>query len=96
MMRTKRTFASVMQAVLIVLLIVSLLLIAQQQSLTLYQAGLLLLVVATFVQIGFGNIPPTASFKQSMKLLGLAMAIIAVVFGLGVVLAPYLIKLARG
>jgi hypothetical protein len=95
-MRKKRPFASVMQAVLIVLLILSLVLIGQQASFDLYHVGFLLLIVSAIIQIGFGNVPPTADFKKSMTLLGVYLLIIAGVFVLGIILAPSLIRLARG
>jgi hypothetical protein len=96
MTRNTRPFASRMQTALIVLLLLSLLLIAQQGSITLYHLGLILLVGTTFVQIGFGNIPPTASFGRSMRLLLLSLIILAIVFGVGILLAPYLVNLGRG
>lgn len=95
-MRTRQPFASMMQATLVGLMLLSFLLIAQQRSQALYHVGLVLLVVSTLMQIAFGNIPPSASFGRSMKLLALILAIIAMVFGLGIVLAPYLIQLGRG
>jgi hypothetical protein len=95
-MPNRKPFATVMQSILIGLLIVSLVLIAQQYSQAIYQFGLILLVVTTIIQIGFGNVPPSASFGKSMKLLALFLAIIAFVFGLGIVLVPTLLRLARG
>ena len=95
-MSTRKPFATVMQAVLIGLLVISLLLIAQQYSQSFYQLGLILLVITTLIQIGFGNIPPDANFGKSTKLLALSLAIIAFVFALGIVLVPTLLKLARG
>ncbi|MFW6139339.1 MAG: hypothetical protein ACOC7U_09210 [Spirochaetota bacterium] len=93
---TKRAFASVMQAVMIVILLLSLVLIAQQISIRVYQIGFVMLVAATFLQIGFGNIPSEAGLWRSMKLLGIVLFILAAVFSLGIFVAPYLIKLARG
>jgi len=85
-----------MQGVLIVLLILSLVLIAQQASFNLYHVGFLMLVISAIIQIGFGNVPPTSDFKKSMGLLGIYLLVIAAVFGLGIILAPTLIRLARG
>ena len=96
MTNQRRYFASVMQAVMIILLILSLLLIAQQASRRIYQAGIVLLVVSTFLQIGFGNIPSNATFGKSMKLLGIALAIIAMMFVIGIFFAPFFIKFTRG
>ena len=88
-------FAARFQAVLIGAMFVGFVLIAQQQSKTLYQVGLPLLVLAAFLQIAFGNIPPTAGFAKSMKLLALTWVIVAAVFVLGIRLAPRLIELGR-
>ena len=91
----KRPFASIMQAILVALLIISFLLITQQTSKALYQIGFLLLAASTFMQIVFGNVPPSANFKRSMKILGIGLAIIAAVFSVGVLVAPYLVNLGR-
>ncbi len=91
----EKNFAEVLHAVLVVLMLLSFILIAQQSSRTIYQIGFVLLIVSTFVQIVFGNVPPTANFKQSMKLLGIGLAIIAAIVVLGIILAPYLANLGR-
>ena len=90
-----QNFAEVLHAVLVVLMLLSFIMIAQQTSKIIYQMGFVLLVVSTFVQIVFGNVPPTANFRQSMKLLGIGLAIIVAVFVLGIILAPYLANLGR-
>ena len=90
-----RPFASRMHVVLVVLMLVSFGLIAQQRVKAFYQVGFLVLVASTFAQIVFANIAPTAGFAKSMKQLGLGLAIIAAVFGLGAVLAPVLVNLGR-
>lgn len=89
-------FAARFQAILIGVMFVGFVLIAQQQAKLLYQIGLPVLVVAAFLQIAFGNIPPTSNFRKSMILLGVTWLIVAAVFVLGIVLAPYLIQLGRG
>jgi hypothetical protein len=92
----KKPFATVMQGVLIALLVLSLLLIAQQISFQIYQIGLILLGVAAITQIGFGNVPPESDFATSIKYLILSYIIVGSVFVLGILLAPTLIRLARG
>ncbi len=89
----RQPFASILQLTLIVLLIVSGVLITQQWSLQVFQAGLILLVATTLLQIGAGNIPPQAGFGRSLVMLVVSLAIIGVVFGLGIVLVPYLVGL---
>ncbi len=55
----------------------------------------MLLIVSAILQIAFGNIPSSAGFGQSMRLLGITLLIVAIVFGLGIVLAPFLTQLGR-
>ena len=88
-------FAARFQTFLIVLMFVGFVGIAQQRREGLYQIGLIILVIAAFLQIAFGNIPPSANFTKSMKLLALTWAIVAAVFGLGILLAPRLVELGR-
>ena len=64
-------------------------------GLLLYQIGLGTLIVSSLLQIAFGNIPPSADFGASLRLLGVATVVVALVFGLGVVLAPFLTQLGR-
>lgn len=91
----EKNFAEVLHALLIILMLLSFILITQQASKALYQIGFIVLAASTFVQIVFGNVPPTANFKQSMKLLGIGLAIVAAIFILGIFLAPHLVNLGR-
>jgi len=91
----KQPFASVMHLALVILLLVSFVLITQQRSRTLYQMGFILLVASTFVQIVFGNVPPSANFKRSMKFLGVGLTLITAVFALGIIVTPFLVNLGR-
>jgi hypothetical protein len=88
-------FAARFQAILIVVMFAAFLLILQQQNKTLYQIGLPVLVVAAFLQIAFGNIPPTTGFVKSMGLLILTWAIVAVLIVLSIYLTPNLIQLGK-
>lgn len=92
---TKKPFAARLQSYLIVALIVSLVLIAQQFNKTVYQIGIVMLIVSTFLQIGASNIDPKADFKGSMKVMGIALSIVAVVFALGIYLVPIFLELGR-
>ena len=88
-------FAARFQAFLIVVMFASFLLILQQGNKQLYQIGLPLLVIAAFLQIAFGNIPPTTGFVKSMGLLLLTWGIVAVLIVVSVQITPYLIQLGR-
>ncbi|MEA2511643.1 MAG: hypothetical protein QOF33_2850 [Thermomicrobiales bacterium] len=89
-------FAARVQGFLILVMVVGLVLVAQQANKGLYKIGLPLLVLAAFLQIAFGNIPPSAGFGKSIKLLVLTWVIVAAVFALGIWLAPDLIDASRG
>ena len=88
-------FAARFQAILIVVMFAAFLLIMQQGNKQLYQIGLPLLVVAAFLQIAFGNIPPATGFVKSMGLLLLTWGIVAALIVVAVLITPYLIQLGR-
>ncbi len=96
-MQTRNTpFAARMQTILIGLLLLGMVLIAQQSNRDIYKAGMLLLIGATLIQIPFGNIPPESTFGQSMKYLAIGLVILASVFGISILIVPYLLQLGRG
>jgi hypothetical protein len=104
--RKKRTFASVTQTVLVFVMLASFVMIGQQLEvffnvgeveidlgLLLYQIGLGTLIVSALLQIAFGNIPPGANFGKTMRILGIAVLIVAAVFGVGILIAGPLTRL---
>ena len=88
-------FAARFQAILIVVMFASFVLILQQGSKPLYQIGLPVLVLAAFLQIAFGNIPPTSGFVKSMGLLLLTWAIVAALIVISINITPNLIHLGQ-
>jgi hypothetical protein len=93
--KSKTAFGARMQNIVIVTMLLSFALIIQKFSMTLHHIGLMLLIVSALSQMAFGNIPSNASFKESRKTIAIAFAIVACVFGLGIVLAPVLINIGR-
>ena len=93
--RRRLPFAARFQAILIVVLFATFLLILQQGNKQLYQIGLPLLVAAAFLQIAFGNIPPSTRFVKSMGLLLMTWGIVAVLIVVAVQITPSLIQLGR-
>jgi hypothetical protein len=93
--KTRLPFAARFQGALIVVMLVGLVLIGQQIDKQLYKFGLPLLVLAAFLQIAFGNIPPRSNLKQSLLLLALTWVIVGAVFAAGILLAPTLIDQSR-
>ena len=88
-------FAARFQAILIVVMFASSVLILQQGSTPLYPIGLPVLVLAAFLQIAFGNIPPTSGFVKSMGLLLLTWAIVAALIVISINITPNLIHLGQ-
>ena len=88
-------FAARFQAILIAVMFLAFLLIMQQGSKQLYQIGLPLLVLAAFLQIAFGNIPPSTGFVKSMGLLLITWGIVALLIVVSVWITPNLIQLGR-
>ena len=88
-------FAARFQAILIVVMFATFLLILQQGNKQLYQIGLPLLVLAAFLQIAFGNIPPSTRFMKSMGLLLMTWGIVALLIVVAVRITPSLIQLGR-
>ncbi len=89
-------FASQLQIVLLAGMILAFLLIAQNQSVDVYQYGLLLLIGFSLLQVVAGNIPPQTRVVGTLIRLLLGLIIVAAVFGIGIVLVPYLAELGRG
>jgi len=58
-------------------------------------ADCILLIVSALSQMAFGNMPSEANFKEGRKIMIIAYTIVACVFGIGILLAPVLIKIGR-
>ena len=94
-MKKKAAFGARMQIIVIVSMIISFAFIIQKMNMTLYKFGLVLLIVSALSQMAFGNMPSEADFKEGKKIMMIAYTIVACVFGLGILLAPILIKIGR-
>jgi hypothetical protein len=95
LVRRALPFAARFQAILIVVMFASFILILQQGNKQLYQIGLPVLVLAAFLQIAFGNIPPTSGFVKSMGLLLMTWAIVAALIIISINITPNLIQLGQ-
>lgn len=93
--RRPMPFAARMQAFLIVVMFVAFICILQQGNKSLYQIGLPVLIVAAFMQIAYGNIPPTTGFVKSFGLLLMTWGIVAVLVAVSIYLTPSLIQLGQ-
>lgn len=91
----RMSFQERAERLLIVALLVAIGMVAQRYSIEIYRYGLILLVGATLLQIAVGNLPKDASFVTSLPLIALFLCIIAAVFGIGILLTPFLSQLGR-
>jgi FtsH-binding integral membrane protein len=95
MTTTKRSFAAVVQVGLIGLLICSFILITQNFNRSVYQWGVLLLIVSTLFQIVFSNIPPSTGFVRSLIYLVFSAILIGGIVALSISLVPFLLDLGK-
>lgn len=89
------TFPERIERVLIVGMVAGIALIMQRYNLLLFQAGLLILVASTLMQIAVGNIPKAGGVASSLARILLILAIVALIFGIGIALVPTLSRLGR-
>jgi predicted PurR-regulated permease PerM len=94
-MKRVRTFPERLETIMILALAAGILLIAQRYSLMLYKVGLSVLVTATLLQIAVGNLRKDASVGRSLAFILMVLAIIVVVFAIGIFLVPYFAQLGR-
>jgi len=92
---TKTTFPERAERVLIGGMLVGIVLLMQRFSLDMYKAGLSVLVVSTLLQIAVGNIPKAGGVAASLVRILVIVAVIAVIFAIGVLLVPTLSRLGR-
>ena len=71
------------------------LLVLQWWSFPLYQIGLMVLVLATLLNIAVGNLPRDASAMRSLVLIAGILLLVAAIFGIGIVLVPVLAELGQ-
>ena len=90
-----RTFPERLETTLIFGLVIGILLIAQRYNLTLYKVGLSILVLSTLLQIAVGNLKKDASAGRSLYFIAKVLVVVAVVFGVGILLVPYFSVMGR-
>ena len=83
------------ETILIVLMLLGFVLITQQWSFDLYQIGLLTVIGATILNIAVTNVPRASRGWGILRALVMILVATAAVFGLGILLVPYLATLGR-
>ncbi len=84
-----------LEAAIIFFLGVAFLMVLQRWSFIAYHYGLMSIMGLTLLNIAVGNLPREAAPGRALLMLLLFLALVAVVFGLGIVLVPYLAQLGR-
>ncbi len=90
-----RSFASIVQLVLVFVMLASIIMIGQQIQIGIYQTGLLILVASALLQVIFGNIPPNANFAKSVRMFVTFGIIVVIIFVLSLLLVPLLVQLGK-
>lgn len=83
------------ETTLIILMVIGFVLIAQQWVFGLYQIGLLTVICATILNIAVTNVPRAARGWGILRGVVIILAVTGAVFGLGIVLVPYLATLGQ-
>jgi hypothetical protein len=91
----RSTFPEQAERVLIAGMVVGIVLIMQRANILLFKTGLSVLVVSTLLQIAVGNIPKSGGVVASLLRILLILGIIALIFGIGILLVPTLSGLGR-
>jgi hypothetical protein len=94
-MLRKTPFSSRVQSLIIFLMLVCFILIGQQFNSTLYSVGLTAIIIITLCNMAFSNMRPDLGIKDTLIAFVRIMLIVAVIFGLGILLAPMLITMGR-
>jgi hypothetical protein len=94
-MKPASSFIDRLEAVLMALILLGILLVAQQYSVLVFRIGLGILVSATLLQIAVGNTPRDLTVAKSLLRIVMLLAVVALIFGLGILLAPYFATIGR-
>ena len=81
---------------LIMLMAAGALLILQRWNFAMFRVGLVVMLGATMLNIAVGNLPRDASPRRAAVLTLGILAVVGVVFGLGVLLVPMLSQMGQG
>lgn len=90
-----RSFASVIQLILVFVMLASIVMIGQQFEIGIYRVGLLVLIASSLLQVIFGNIPATASLAKSLRMFLIFAIVVVVIFVLSLLLVPLLVQLGK-
>ncbi|MCQ8242158.1 hypothetical protein [Rhizosaccharibacter radicis] len=84
------------EAALLLVMGAGFLLVLQWWSFALYRVGLLVVIVATLLNIAVGNLPRDAGPRRAMIQSAVILAVVAAIFVIGILLVPVLASLGQG
>ena len=90
-----RSFASIVQLILVFVMLASIVMIGQQFEMGIYQIGLLVLIASSLLQVIFGNIPATANLAKSLRMFLTFAIVVVIIFVLSLLLVPLLVQLGK-
>lgn len=90
-----RSFASIVQLILVFVMVASIVMIGQQFEMGIYQIGLLVLIASSLLQVIFGNIPATANLAKSLRMFLTFAIVVVIIFVLSLLLVPLLVQLGK-
>lgn len=90
-----RSFASIVQLLLVFVMLASIIMIGQQFQIGIYQIGLLVLIASALLQVIFGNIPPNANLAKSLRMFLIFGVVIVIIFVLSILLVPLMVQLGK-
>lgn len=94
-MKNETSFVDRLEAILMGLILVGIVLVAQQWSVKIFRVGLSILVISTLLQIAVGNVPRHFSAGRSLVRIVILLGVVALMFALGILLAPYFAEIGR-
>jgi hypothetical protein len=91
----RHSFVPRIEFALIAIMCVGFVLIGQTWSFDVYRFGLIAVMLATLLNIAVGNLPRDASPARALLLTLFILALVAAVFGAGILLVPTLATLGQ-
>ena len=94
-MKNETSFVDRLETILMALILIGIVLVAQQWSVKIFRVGLTILVLSTLLQIAVGNVPRHFSAGKSIVRIVILLGVVALMFGLGILAAPYFAQIGR-
>lgn len=94
--RSSRPIVPRLEAALLSIMGIGILMVLQWWSFPLYQVGLVVVVLATLLNIAVGNLPRDAAPLRAGLMIAALLIVVAAIFAVGIALVPVLAGLGQG